>query len=483
MEPAEHDPFEGLPPELRRMMEQFGGGQEMFAQLQSMLFGGGATTGPVNWDLARRVAFQLAADGDRNPTEAEVADATEAFLLAEHWLDEGSLPAPLDGGTVHVVRRGGWVDAALTAMRPVVEPVAAASTRALADLAGDLPDDLSGALEGMPPAFAQMLGGMDLSAMLRPLGATLAGMQVGQVVGQLSRQLLGQYDLGIPTAPRSQALRIAVNAHEVFDGWDLDTREVSVALALHEAAHRRLFHAVPWLEAHIHGLVAQFANGTRVDPEQLQGMAQEMMLGVDPDDPESLQEAMARAADFRLEPTPEQQRILDRLQGVVCLVQAWARHEVAHAAEGRLTSMPNIEEVLRRRRATQGDGEALLAQLLGLDLRPEDETVGDAFVQAVSSGRGTEGLRDALAHPENLPEREELGDPSRWLVRMAAADAVPDDPSAVFGLGDAPVEASADERARDQSTGDEDGGEPSRDDRSGDEDGGDTSGDDDPSGS
>lgn len=458
MEPAENDPFEGLPPELRRMMEQLGGGQDLFAQIQSMLFGGG-TTGPVNWDLARRVAFQLAADGDRNPTEAETADATEAFLLAEHWLDEGSLPAPPDGGTVHVVRRGGWVDAALTAMRPVVEPVAAASTRALADLAGDMPDDLSEAVPGLPPQFAQMLGGMDLSAALRPIGATLAGMQVGQVVGQLSRQLLGQYELGIPTAPRTQAVRIAVNAAEVFDGWDLDQREVSVALALHEAAHRRLFHAVPWLEAHVHGLVAQFANGTRVDPEQLQGMAQEMMLGVDPEDPESLQEAMAQAANFRLEPTPEQQRILDRLQGVVCLAQAWARHEVAHAAEGRLTAMPRIEEILRRRRATQGDGEALLAQLLGLDLRPEDETVGDEFVESVSSGRGTDGLRDALAHPENLPDREELADPSKWLVRMAAADVVPDDPSALFDLGDAPVEASAEERSRDQSTGEDDDGD------------------------
>src|SRR5690606_14377538 len=148
-------------------MEQLGGGAggpQMFQQLQSMLFGGGAPTGPVNWDLARRVAFQLAADGDRNPTEAEVADTTEAFLLAEHWLDEGSLPAPPDGGTVHVVRRGGWVDAALTAMRPVVEPVAAASTRALTELAGDLPDDLSGAMEGLPPMIAEMLGNIDLSA-------------------------------------------------------------------------------------------------------------------------------------------------------------------------------------------------------------------------------------------------------------------------------------------------------------------------------
>ncbi len=469
MEPAENDPFEGLPPELRRMLEQFGGGSEMFAQLQSMLFGGGAPTGPVNWDLARRVAFQLAAEGDRDPTEAEVADATEAFLLAEHWLDEGSLPAPMDGGTVHVVRRGGWVDAALVAMRPVVEPVAAASTRAITELASEqMPDDMAGMLEGMPPALAQMMGNMDLSAMLQPLAATMAGMQVGQVVGQLARQLLGQYDLGIPTAPRAQALRIAVNAHEVFDGWDLDMREVSVALALHEAAHRRLFHAVPWLEAHVHGLVAQFANGTRVDPEQLQGMAEELMLGVDPEDPESLQEAMNRAADFRLQPTAEQQRVLDRLQGVVCLVQAWTRHEVLRAATGRLSEMDRIDEILRRRRATTGDGEALLAQLLGLDLKPDDETVGHAFVEAVEAGHGTDGLREALAHPENLPDREELADPSKWLVRMAAGESVPDDPSTLFDLGDAPVEASADERARPQDPG-ELGDDGSSDDEAGDD--------------
>ncbi len=198
----------------------------------------------------------------------------------------------------------------------------------------------------------------------------------------------------------------------------------------------------------MHGLVATFANGTRIDPEQLREIAEELMSGVDPEDPDSMRSAMDRAADFRLRPTPEQERVLERLQGVVMLVQAWARHEVEHAATGRLSGLPQIDEILRRRRATQGDGEALLAQLLGLDLKPDDETVGDAFIEAVTAGRGTAGLQQALAHPENLPDREELEDPSRWLVRMAAADAVPDDPEGLFaGLGEAPHEASASERA------------------------------------
>jgi putative hydrolase len=449
MDPHDDDPFNALPEELRGMLEQFGGGQDLFAQVQSLMFGAGQTTGPVNWDLARRVAFQLAADGDRNPTDDEVTAATDAFRLAEHWLDEGGLPAPASGPSEHVLRRTGWVDAALQSMRPLVEPVAAASTRALVEFAGEqVPDQLDDVMPGLPPELAGMLGGMDLSAVLRPLGATLAGVQVGQILGQLSRQLLGQYELGLPTAPRAHAIAIAVNVADAFGGWDLDMREVHVALALHESAHRRLYHAVPWLEAHVHGLVAQFANGTRLDGGQLQGLADELMRTVDPDDPESMQEAMSRAAAFRLEPTPEQQRILDRLQGVVCLVQAWARYEVAQAAQGRLTQLDRIDEILRRRRATVGDGEALLAQLLGLDLKPDDETVGDVFVETIAAGPGTDALEEALAHPENLPDRDELADPSRWLLRMAGADAVPDDASALFDLGDAPVEGSAAERVQ-----------------------------------
>ena len=103
--------------------------------------------------------------------------------------------------------------------------------------------------------------------------------------------------------------------------------------------------------------------------------------------------------------------------------------------------------MLRRRRAVRGDGEELLAGLLGLDLKPDDETIGERFVAAVETALGPAGLHRALAHPENLPDAEELADPTRWLARTMDDLDVPDDASALFGeLGEAPVEAAADER-------------------------------------
>lgn len=456
------DPFAGLPPELRAMLEQLGGPEGLAAaqrQLASLLgtmtAHGSAPAGPVDWELATRAALQVAAEGDRSPSDDERRRAADAAQLAEHWLDATGLPSPPDAGRLLVTSRQGWVNAAIVALRGLVEPVAAASADALVAMAQDQLGELGAgdpadAIEldqlgfdhpGMeiPPAFRELLQGLSgeqLTGMLRMAGAALVGLQAGQVIGKLARQLLGQYDLGIPTAPRAEAQLLAVNVEETFAGYDADPTEVAIVLALTEGAHRRLYHAVPWLEAHVHGLVARFAAAAEVDVERLQELAQDLMVGVDPDDPDSLREAMEKAARLEVEPTEQQRRILTRLQTVVGLVGAWARLEVARAVDGRLPSLERIEEVLRRRRATRGDGEELLAALLGLDLHPDDEHVGEHFVAMVDDVLGPLGLRRALAHPENLPEPDELAEPGRWLARMIEDVEVPDDPSALFDDGD-----------------------------------------------
>lgn len=441
------DPFGELPDELRAMIERLGG-QNLFAALPNLLAGGGA--GPVNWELAGQAARQLAADGDRAPTPDERARAERALALAEHWLDASTLPSPTDSGRLLVVSRQEWVHQALSSMRLLVEPVAAASTRSLSELTRRQIEDVDLEELGLGP-LAGMLGGLDASSladMIAPMGATLTGLQAGQVLGELSRQMLGQYDLGLPTAPRATAAILPVNVSETFEGWDLDPEEVTVTLLLREGAHRRLFHAVPWLEAHLHGLVAQFANGVEVDVDQLEAIARELMSGVDPEDPESMRAALARSAEFRLEPTDAQRRVLERLQGVLSLVRGWAEHESRRAAGGRLPALDRIDEILRRRRAVKGDGEELLERLLGLDLRPEDEGLGERFVDAVEDARGAELLRRSLAHPENLPDTTELREPDRWLRRMESGADIPDDLSSLFA-SEAPIERSADERARD----------------------------------
>lgn len=460
---ATPSPFDGMPDEIRRMLEQLtgpggplealmsgdvapGGGLPGMGMLGGLAGAGGAPSGPVDWRLARQAAMRAAGEGDRSPTDDERRAAEEALRIAELWLDTSSLPAPPDAGRIQVAARGDWVDAALVAMRPLVEPVAAAATDTMADMARQQLDDVDLDAMGLGP-LAGLLGGMDPGAMLRPLGATLAGLQAGQVLGELARGLLHGTELGIPTGPRSTALFVASNIADTFGGWELDETEVLVVLALHEAANRRLFHAVTWLEGHVHDLVATFAEGAEVDVDQLRRMAEELMAGIDPSDPEQLEAAMQSAGQLRLTPTAAQERVLARIQGVTALVGAWTRREVERAASDRLPDRARIEEVLRRRRALRADGDHLLTTLLGLDITHDDPTLGDHFVEVVTGELGDRGLHEAIGHPENLPDLDELRDPGAWLARVGGASDVPDDPAALLGgLGDAPVEASADDR-------------------------------------
>ncbi len=331
---------------------------------------------------------------------------------------------------------------------------------------GDLLRDAMGAMgmgggaAGVPGLFGGPAGAAgDPGALLRPAAATLNALQAGQVIGTLARQVHGHRDLGVPTAPRSTAGLVAVNVATTFDGYDLDGTEVAVLLAVTEAAHRRLHHAIGWLDEHLIGLIGRFADAMTVDESQLRGLAEQMEQQIDPDDPDAFQRAIERAGRLRLEPNAAQRAILAQLQVVVGLVDAWARHEAAAAVEGRLPSLDRIEEVLRRRRAVEGDGEALLAGLLGLDLRSADETIAERFVATVTDVLGTAGLEQALAHPENLPDADELADPGSWLARNVGDVEIPDDVEALLaGLGTAPAEASAEERSDRAERGDPDEG-------------------------
>jgi putative hydrolase len=180
---------------------------------------------------------------------------------------------------------------------------------------------------------------------------------------------------------------------------------------------------VPWLRGHVAELIGSFAAAADFDPSRL--MEQFGGMGLDPQalsDPSSLQEALTKGEGLAIEPTAGQKAALSKVQALVAFVEGYADVVVRAAAAERLTSLPRIEEATRRRRASKGPGEQFLAQLIGLDLKPADFRLGQAFCESAITARGQEGLDRVWEAPECLPDEHELGDPSRWLVRMAARE-------------------------------------------------------------
>lgn len=363
--------------------------------------------GPVNWDLARQMAQGVAGE----PQLAIGVDADEeawkdAVRVAESWLDEHtSLPAV--EGPARAYTAAEWVTEVTSSegLGRYVEPVANGMQSALG--------------KGLPEGMTAFAGIADA---LKPVGAMLTGMQMGTIAGHLSEQLLGAYDLGVPTTDPRVVATVGDAAARFARDYDFDPTELRFWLALRECVLRRVFVNVGWLLDHLTNLVGSFAEAADFDPErlmeQLGGMVPPDALG----DPEKLQELMGQAGHLELEPSPEQQRILARIQAVVSLVAGYADSVVGRAAHGRLPNLARIEEATTRRRAQHGPGEQFLAQLVGLDLKPADVRQGKAFCDAVVAARGQEGLDHVWDDPAMLPTSEELAEPSRWLVRLAARD-------------------------------------------------------------
>ena len=414
-----NDPF-GLGG-LGGLLGGLGGGGDlggMFAQLQKLMSWSG---GPVNWDLASEIATTASRQQDRAVTAAEAAEVVEACRLADLWLD-GVTGLPAVGGTAQAWTRTGWIEDTLPAWRQLVDPVAG---RVVAAMTGTIEKGLTDTLsgegglpEGLPPEIAGMLGGAGLgpgglagamgplAGVMKQIGGFAFGAQVGQALGALAAEVLSAGEVGLPLARSGRPALLPANVAAFTEGLAVPAEEVRLYLALREAAHARLFHAVPWLQAHLFDAVDAYARGIEVDPAAI-----ERAVGsIDPTDPASLQRAIGEGL-FDLPPTEAQAAALARLETALALVEGWVDAVVDAAATGHLPSSAALRETVRRRRASGGPAEQTFAALVGLQLRPRRLRDAAALWGALAAAGGAEA-RDALwAHPDLLPSASDLDDP------------------------------------------------------------------------
>jgi putative hydrolase len=379
--------------------------QAMLAQVQQMLASAG--DGPVNWDMARDIARQTAAQGS-DPTvgEATQRQVAEALRTADLWLDRVT-DLPSTAARTDAWSRAEWVEKTLPVWQGVVEPVATSVGDAITQaLSSQAPPEMRGMLSGALP-------------MMRRMGGAFFGAQLGQAIGALAREVVGGADVGLPLLPAGRAALLPVNITEFGAGLDLPEDEVRLYLALREAAHARLFAGVPWLRAHLLGAVEEYARGIRIDTDAIE----EAVRSIDPTDPEALQQSLSSGL-FEPARTPAQQAALDRLETMLALVEGWVDEVVNSAAQGSLPHAEALRETIRRRRASGGPAEHTFASLVGLELRPRRLREAAAVWAALTRARGTGG-RDALwAHPDLVPTADAFTDPEGFATpaRLEAGD-------------------------------------------------------------
>lgn len=394
IDPAELAKAAGLPSDPNAL-------QQMFAQFQTMM--NSSAEGPVNWQLAHDNARQAAAGGDPSVTALQSREVDEALRLAELWLDPVT-ELPSTGLIGKAWSRAEWVEETLGTWKRLTEPVANSIALALSTTLQ----------EQMPEEMKSMMGGA--SSMLQNMGGALFGMQLGQAVGALAREVVSSTDIGVPLADLQMAL-LPANVTAFGEGIEVPEQEVRLFLALREAAHARLFVQVPWLRGHLLGTIEAYARGIHIDTSKIEELARDL----DPSDPERIREALSQGV-FMPQRTPAQDSALAKLETALALVEGWV-DELTFEAAAQLPSAAALRETVRRRRATGGPAEHAFGSLVGLELRPRRLREASALWAALKEQRGIAG-RDAIwKHPDLLPTAADLDDPAGFSERRDMAEA------------------------------------------------------------
>ncbi len=362
----------------------------------------------INWDLALEQA-KAVADRTRQPSLPEERAAFEqAFHVAALWLDEVTVVSELTA-TPKLISRTEWVTSTMPIWTQLAEPVASSIADALTRVLQ----------EQSPEEMSDMIAGA--SRLMRNVGGTLFAMQLGQVVGQLSTEVVSGGDVGIPLLGAEedatvQAAVIPQNVAAFGAGLDIDDDQIRLYLAVRELAHARLFRHARWLRLQLLTSITAIASGITINTERLEQLAENF----DPTNTESLQQAVS-AGELLAPKNDAQVAALARLETTLALIEGWVDVVTAEATS-RLPKSGAIAETVRRRRASGGPAESAFSTLVGLELRPRRLREAATMWQKLTDALGAPG-RDALwSHPDLIPTSDDIDDPTALIARATDAD-------------------------------------------------------------
>lgn len=399
-----------LAAQLQNAFSMLGGGGAMF---------GGGTTDPgsgVNWEVTKDTARKSAAalGPDPTPSAAQTRAVVDAAAIAETWLDAAT-DFPRVSGNPEAWSRAQWIEQTMPVWRRLVEPVASHIADAMAEVLS-----VGGAEDASIPGMAGMAE--MLRPMLRTSGASMFGLQLGQGLGQLSGEVVGVTDIGLPLTDRGRVALLPTNVAAFGEGLEQSGSDVTLYLTLRECARQRLFTTAGWLQAQLLTLVEEYARGISIDTSALE----EAVSGLDPS---NLDELAAKLEGGLFEPrkTPEQLATLERLETMLALVEGWVDDVVTQATVAWMPAAVPLAETVRRRRASGGPAEATFATLVGLELRPRRMRDAANLWAALRGSRGPAGRDAVWNHPDLIPTSGDLDDPLGFVSGEVSPDQTEED--------------------------------------------------------
>ena len=297
-----------------------------------------------------------------------------------------SRPAPVRWD---VIDRAHWVEA---------------NVRGMTTLLGPLAERMGRRLDSVPwPA--------------RVAQRTAVSVEVGVLLGYVSRRVLGQYDLLVPESDKGPAplYFVGPNLVETERRYGFVPDEFALWVAVHEVTHRFQFEGVPWLRARFLDLVHTYLNSMELDAK---GLAQR--LGTAARKMISKQTPVEERNPIYLLASDEQRALLDQIQSLMAVVEGHGNYVMDAVGEAVIPSFRRMRHVFQHRRRQTSWFQKVLNQAIGLEMKMRQYEVGQNFCETVAQIGGRDALASLWIDPDRFPSMNELREPERWLRRVAA---------------------------------------------------------------
>ena len=344
----------------------------------------------VDWGLAEQVAARLSGNdpfAESYHAAGMARDFAEMTERAQVYVEaETGFTSAAGQARARVVDRNDWVRANLASYQRLLRPVL-----------GRLDEVASG------PAGA--------------LSGKIAAVELGGLLGWMSTRVLGQYDLLVleEEDPEDQDLvyYVGPNILGLEKRHSFPPAEFRLWVALHEVTHRTQFTGVPWLRPYFLGLVEELLGAAYPDPTRVF-----TAVGRLADAARTRTNPLADGGVVALFATPDQREAMDRVGGLMSLLEGHGDVTMDRAAVEQVPSAERFARVLRTRRKEMNLAAKLLQRLIGLEAKLAQYEQGEQFIAAVEDVGGPQLLNRAFERPENLPTLVEIRDPGAWLRRV-----------------------------------------------------------------
>ncbi len=358
----------------------------------------------IDWELAVKIGSRVAGEGptvDRATAADVVAELREGAHRSTDLVREFTgLVAPPDTAPILVVDRPGWVRANADGFAKLMDPI-------VAELANRKRGQCPGATSSTSsPSTASASSS---SAPTSFVGAKVTGAEVGLMLGFLAGKVLGQFDPMFD--PHGRLLLVAPNIVHVERELGADPHDFRLWVCLHEETHRVQFTAVPWMREHLFAQVRELASS--MEPASLDETLKRVVSGLS-----GRGAAPGSGSIVELISTPEQREILDRVTGMMSLLEGHADVVMDGVGPQVIATVAEIRKRFTQRRKGVGALDKLVRRLLGLDAKMAQYRDGAIFVRRAVDKVGMTGFNAVWTSPETLPTKAEIHDPDAWVARV-----------------------------------------------------------------